>query len=353
MLNDEIIVCHNTTKTQHAESSVYQTMNKALETMNNINTKKESVYPFKSLQARDEYLSWYDRQAQENWPHLPMNEVQYIHTSFGDTFVRMGGGGDGSSTTTAPPPLVIVPGDGETSLAFSLVVESLSQHYRVFCLDHINDVGRSIPNKDHKIKCPSDLVQWLDEVLDGLHLQLLVDRKVYLMGHSYGGWICTLYALVHPERLEKLVLLAPPAAVGGIPFGLLVRAILYGLFPNRWYIQRYMYWFAPDCVQDKRAKCIVDNMIEEQLLARKCFKPRKFIIPTKVSDKQWQTLSVPTLYMVGEHDVTNNSVQASVELLERLAPKMIQCIIASPGDHHLYLIRPEWTCERVVEFLGF
>jgi long-chain acyl-CoA synthetase len=49
-----------------------------------------------------------------------------------------------------------------------------------------------------------ELVADLDTIADVLHLP----EKFVLIGHSFGGAICTEYAIAHPERLEKLVLIA-------------------------------------------------------------------------------------------------------------------------------------------------
>jgi len=72
------------------------------------------------------------------------------------------------------------------------------------------------------MRTPDDFVQWLDELFTALEL-----HNINVIGHSYGGWQASLYALAHPERLKKLVLLAPASAVLRPPLGLMVRAILY------------------------------------------------------------------------------------------------------------------------------
>ena len=90
-------------------------------------------------------------------------------------------------------------------------------------------------------------------------------------------------------------------------------------------------------------------MVDEQLLARRCFKHRKFIRPTVLTDQDWQALRVPTLFLVGENDV-NYSAKEAVGRLDQIAPN-VTSIIASFADHHLPLVRPGWTSQRVLEFL--
>jgi len=48
-------------------------------------------------------------------------------------------------------------------------------------------------------------VEWLDELIMALKLE----NSVNIVGHSYGGWLTSQYALKFPENLNKIVLLAP------------------------------------------------------------------------------------------------------------------------------------------------
>jgi pimeloyl-ACP methyl ester carboxylesterase len=241
------------------------------------------------------------------------------------------------------PPLVLLPGDSETSLSWIPVIEALSSEHRVYAADHIYDMGRSIYRRQPRR--PNDLVRWLDELFDELDL-----HRVRLVGHSYGGWIASLYALEFPERLDKLVLLSPPTVLRP-PLGLYARAILYGTVPSRSYIRRYLYWYAPDCVSNAETRPVIDEMIEEDVLARRCFKikKREIVRPRVLPDADWQRLAVPTLYLVGRNDVSY-SAERAVERLAALAPHIKTEI--TDGDHHLTITKPEWVIQHVLEFLG-
>ena len=293
---------------------------------------KESYHPFRSQQAKETYLAYYDEHS-KRWPIA--SETKIVKTSFGQTFVRVGGPKDGL-------PLVLLPGDSENSLAWIPVIAALSAEFRTFALDHIFDIGRSIYTRP--MQKPNDFVQWLDELFTALEL-----NNVNLMGHSYGGWQASLYALAFPQRLEKLILLAPAATVLPPPLGLMVRAMLYYFIPIRFVAKRYLYWYAPDSVRKEETRKTIDEMVDEQLLARRCFKRRKFIAPTVLTDQDWQRLQVPTLFLVGENEVTYSAHKA-VRRLATVAPR-IETAITPDADHHLAIVNPEWVNNEVLMFL--
>ena len=296
-------------------------------------TAREPWHPFRSAASKREYLAFYDARAQR-WP-VP-SESTMVSTTFGDTFVRAQGPTDG-------PPLVLLPGDSETSLSWIPVIEAFASEHRVHALDHIYDIGRSIHRSQPRR--PDDFVRWLDELFDELQL-----HDVRLVGHSYGAWIASLYALEFPERLDKLVLLSPPTVLRP-PLGLLARAIVYGTVPSRSYIRRYLYWYAPDCVRHEATRATVDEMIDEDILARRCFKikKREIVRPTVLSDEDWQRLAVPTLFLVGRNEVSY-SAERAVQRLATVAPHIKTEI--TDGDHHLTITQPDWVIEHVLGFLA-
>jgi pimeloyl-ACP methyl ester carboxylesterase len=293
---------------------------------------KEPYHPFRSQDAKEEYLAYYD-EHEKRWPIA--SECALIETSFGQTFVRVSGPKDG-------PPLVLLPGDSENSLAWIPQIAALSVDFRTYALDNIFDNGRSIYARP--MKKPSDFVQWLDELFTALKLD-----NINLMGHSYGGWQASLYALAHPQRLEKLILLAPAATVLPPPLGLVVRAMLSYFMPIRFVTERYLYWYAPDSVRKEETRKTIDEMVDEQLLARRCFKRRNFVRPTVLTDQDWQRLQVPTLFLVGENEVTYSAHKA-VRRLATVAPH-VETAITPDADHHLAIVKPEWVNNEVLKFL--
>lgn len=108
--------------------------------------------PFKTEQAKEQYLKLYDKRAAK-WP--VSSTTKMVNTSFGQTFVRI----SGQKNAT---PLVLMHGVGGNSLQWISNIESLSKHYRLFAIDNVYDNGRSIPRKF--ITSAKDYVNWLNEL---------------------------------------------------------------------------------------------------------------------------------------------------------------------------------------------
>ena len=114
--------------------------------------------------------------------------------------------------------------------------------------------------------------------------------------------------------------------------------------------RRYLYWYAPDSVQDEGSRKLIDELIDEEILAKRCFKRRKFIAPTVLSDEDWWSLSLPTLFLIGEREVTY-SAQRAVRRLADVAPDVETALL--PGaDHHLAMAHPDWTNRKLLDFLA-
>ncbi len=100
-------------------------------------------------------------------------------------------------------PVVLLHGGGNDSahLSWGRVISPLSDHHRVLAPDF---PGYGLSDKP-EIKYTMDYyVTFLAHLLDELHLD-----RVSLVGLSMGGGIALGFALRFPERVEKLVLVAP------------------------------------------------------------------------------------------------------------------------------------------------
>ena len=290
----------------------------------------ENYHPFKSQDAKETYLKLYDENA-KLWP-VP-SEVKMIDTSYGKTFVRISGPADA-------PPLVLLHGLGSNSLMWLQNIEHLSKDYRTYAVDDIYGNGKSIytkPIKDH-----NDFVNWLDELFNVLEL----GNNINLMGMSYGGWQAGMYALKFPDKLSKVILLAPAATVLPVSSAFGRKAIL-SMLPFRYFTKNLIYWVMEDMV--KKDEKVMEGVVDSMFLASKSFKTRRPPEPTVFEDNEWKNIEVPVLYVVGENEKIY-SAEKAVQHLNTVAPQVKTEIIPSAG-HDLVSVQAKIVDEKVLEFL--
>ncbi len=291
-------------------------------------------HPFKTQKAKEEYLKLYDGRAIK-WPVPSTTEM--VNTSYGKTFVRISG-------SDAGEPLVLMHGVGGNSLQWMSNIESLSKQYKVFAIDNINDNGRSIPIKN--ISSANDYISWLDELFDELGLK----EGINVVSLSYGGWIASQYALKFPDRINKLVLLAPVGTVAQLSLGWVARAVLVAL-PFKYFSRKFVYWLAEDTLKyRKNGHSLVEEHIDETFMAVRSFKGKRMVNPTVLSDEELNNMEVPVLFMVGENEKIY-SPRKVIERLNRVAPKIKTKLIRNAG-HDLAMAQPKIVNDSILKFLG-
>ncbi|MFC1611762.1 alpha/beta fold hydrolase, partial [Myxococcota bacterium] len=286
-------------------------------------------HPFKSDKAKQRYLERYALRAAA-WPVA--HDEKTVKTSYGTTFVRTSG-------PKKAAPLVMLPGIGSPGLTFIANVERLSQRYRTIAVDCIWDNGRSVADKS--LTCADDFTAWLDELFDGLGLE-----TVNLLGLSYGGWQAVHYALRFPERVAKLVLLAPAGTTANIPWGFIWRALLC-LIPARFFMANFMNWIITDAEATESGKRLLEEMVDDAYLAQRCFKSRKMVPPLPLAEEQWKSLSVPTLFLAGDKEVIFPPHEA-VEKLAVLAPETVRAELLDNAGHDFFAVRAKEVDQRVL-----
>jgi 2-hydroxy-6-oxonona-2,4-dienedioate hydrolase len=152
---------------------------------------------FRSHQSRSAIERAYDRLLEET----PQARPHRVSTRFGETHMLVAG-------PEHAPPLVVLPGKMANSAMALRDGHALLERFRVYALDVI---GQSVKSADVRLRWTGDdHAHWLLDVLDGLHL-----AKAHLYGVSAGGFIARTLAERAPERIDRLVLLAPAGIVKG------------------------------------------------------------------------------------------------------------------------------------------
>jgi pimeloyl-ACP methyl ester carboxylesterase len=295
--------------------------------------KTPSFYPFRSEQAKAEYVALYKERERE-WPVA--FETRQIETPTGQTYIRMSG-------RDSDPPLILLPGAQGTSLTWIPNITALSAHYRTYAVDSIYDFGLSVRRR--RLTKPNDLVNWLNEVLEVLSL----NEPVHLVGLSYGGWLASQYALRYPERLHKVVLLAPAVTVLPVSFTLIFRALLT-VIPRTDFRKKFYYWLLHDMVQSGASgQASVDQAVSDWEVAERCFAPLPMIVASVFTDKDLQSLKVPLLFLVGENEKIY-SAQKAVQRLHRVAPRIKTEMIPHAG-HDLWAVQADMVTRKILGFL--
>lgn len=286
---------------------------------------------YRSEAAKDECFAWIDEHAAREWP--PASESHTVLTSFGPTFTRI----------TGPPhgaPLVLLPGAASCSLMWIPNIAAFSAAHRTFALDRIGDFGKSLCTRPlHDF---ADLSAWLLETLDALDLH----DPVHLAGISYGGALAADFALRHPDRVRRLVLLAPGATVLSTNPALMLRLAL-AIFDRRRGLHSLMRWLFADAVRQQPAW--VDALLAQLDLHMRStlrFAP----MPRVWSDADWSTLRVPTLFLVGEHERIYSPAKA-LHRLAHVAPGVTAELIPAAG-HDLTLVAASAVNRRILAFLA-
>lgn len=143
--------------------------------------------------GRSEFLTAYDKLL-TRWPDP--HETLTITSDFGTTSVIASGPLDA-------PPVVLIHAYQATSAEWMELARALSADRRVFAVDVNGDAGHSSTGA-RAIGTTTDMVEWLDTVMDGLKL-----TTAELAGHSYGAWITLTYAIERPNRVSRVTLLDP------------------------------------------------------------------------------------------------------------------------------------------------
>jgi pimeloyl-ACP methyl ester carboxylesterase len=290
-------------------------------------------HPFRSEKAKQRYLSFYDLHA-EKWP--VESETLMVDTSYGQTFVRISGPVDA-------PPLVLMHGANATSLSWIPNIEGLSQNYRTYAVDSIYDIGRSVFTKI--FKAPHEFVDWMDELFSALEL----GDNINLMGLSYGGWLTSQYALEHPERIDKIVLLAPAATVLQLGPGFLKPALI-SILPHRHFVKKGVYPILEDLFnKDETTREFAEYWVDHLDLGLRSFKPKMLVSPTVLTDADWKRFTMPVLFLVGENEKIYSPGKA-VERLNSVAPQIKTEIILGAG-HDLSAVQAEIVNQKILDFL--
>jgi pimeloyl-ACP methyl ester carboxylesterase len=286
----------------------------------------EIISIFKSPEGEVKNIAAYDT-VLEQWP-VPYEELD-LPTRFGATHIIV-------SDQAGDRPLILLHGQDSCAIAWTYNIADLSQAFRVYAVDTIGDIGKSKPT--HLPNSREDYARWLLEILDQLKLE-----KADLMGLSYGGFLATNFALAHPDRVNRIVLLAPGIPNFGSPT---MQWANYGmpmmLTPTRFTIKRFINGASTKGYSKE------DPVYEQMIIGMTNMRNVSFMRPVFM-DEEFKHMNVPALLLIGDHEIMYKPGKA-LDRASQLFPNLKAELIPNAG-HVLNKDQPDLVNKKVLEFL--
>ena len=264
----------------------------------------------------------------------------------------------------AGPPVVVLHGTGNPA---GFMLPLLDQLHGVHAIAPDRPgVGLSDPVDLPVDRYREAAVAWLDRLLDTLELDATA-----LVGHSGGGVLALWYALAHPDRVRRLVLLGVPTLPGtGCP-----RPIRLGVTPglgpllsrlsppSPTSVLRFAHHVARERAALARHPDLVDLLVAagRDPVTERAAKAelRAFVSPfALLSRSGWRRrgrvrpddlrrLAMPTLVLWGERDPIG-SIPVARAVTELIPDARLEVL---PTGHGPWLGQPTRTAAAVTEFL--
>ncbi|MBY8914483.1 alpha/beta hydrolase [Bacillus sp. YC2] len=276
------------------------------------------------------YFQTYD-ESLALWP-VP-RKTFCVPTRFGQTHIIESGPKDA-------PPLVLLHGALFSSVMWYPNIADWSSNYRTFAIDIIGDKNKSIPADFCGTR--AGYADWLLDVFDTLEID-----KAHMIGLSLGGLHTMNFILRASERVEDAVILSPAETF--IPFH--HDFYTYALrLPEPNGVENFLKWMMADRVElhPKFLKQFHAGVMWHD--ESRIQKPNADGFPYVFTDDELQSVKVPVLLLLGEHEVIYDPLSALQRALA-LVPDIETEIIKHAG-HVLSMEQPEYVNERVLRFLG-
>ena len=287
----------------------------------------EQISLFKTTEGEIKNIAAYEA-ALAHWP-VPYAELD-LPTRFGATHLIVSG-------PVGARPIILLHGQNSCAISWIDNIVELSRDFRAYAVDTIGDMGKS--KLIHLPSSREDYAQWLLEVLDHLKVE-----KADLIGISYGGFLAINFALASPERVNRIVLLAPGIPNFGSPT---LQWANYGmpmlLMPSRFTVSRFINGVS------MKGYSAEDPVHEQMIIGMMNMRKVSFMRPVFTNQELKQT-RVPTLLLIGDHEKMyepRKALDCAIGLIPNLKTELIP-----NASHILNRDQPEQINARILNFLN-
>lgn len=224
-------------------------------------------------------------------------------------------------------PIILLHGNWCDSSEWVSTMELISRNFHCFALDLLGFGESEYPNIHYSIDLQVDC---LFEFLQALKLD-----KVYLVGHSLGGWIGTSFALKYPEKVQALILLSPEGVeIEGLQkhwqkMQRLTKSpsVLFKLLKTFRFLAKMLKLDAKIEEDLQQRKILLQNPTATQLLYQRQFPE----IQAELLQDKLDLIQIPVLILQGEKDGEN--ALARSKMYARLTPQAQLKIIPHLADN--------------------
>ena len=257
------------------------------------------------------------------------------------------------------PAVVLCHGGGPGSsgeAGFAHAMQALAPKFQVFAPDSVGGFGETDPYFP-----ASEGVQSRADQLEAFMDTLCIERAI-VGGNSQGAWVAAKYALEHPDRVDKLVLIASNTIAGAMGMEIpmtagmkairayngseeSMRAFLQTLVWNKSLITDELVKVRNDCANRPGAEAARQVFQQGQ---QRLTKDANLRLKYDMRDTL-PKLTIPAIFIWGEDDGF-----APVELgrqLEKMLPKIKFHYVANAG-HQVQNDQPAIVSKLITDFLG-
>ena len=210
-------------------------------------------------------------------------------------------------------PLILLHGNGEDCSYFEHQIEPFAQHFRVIAIDTRGH------GQTPRGNAPFTIRQFAEDLLAFMNQHGIA--KAHILGFSDGGNIAMVFALAHPERVEKLILNGANLDASGVKRKIQIPIEIGYRIPRL---------FAKRSAKANRNAEMLGLMVND---------------PNVTPDELSQIQS-PTLVLAGNNDMIKD---AHTRLIAKSIPNAELSII--PGTHFIANKNPQVFNETVLRFL--
>ena len=210
-------------------------------------------------------------------------------------------------------PLILLHGNGEDCAYFARQMDPFSEHFHVIALDTRGH------GQTPRGEAPFTIRQFAEDLLTFMDQHNI--EKAHLLGFSDGGNIAMVFALAHPERVDKLILNGANLDASGVKRKIQIP-IEIGY--------RIAKFFARKSPKAKKNAEMLGLMVNDP----------------NVKPEELSRIQNQTLVIAGDNDMIKDK---HTRLIAKSIPHAELCIIH--GDHFIANKNPEAFNEAVLRFL--